>query len=244
MPSLADMSDAPGRGSKRKIPMTSSVPTYDFEGRTVVVTGIAGALGEVTAAALSTAGAKVLSPADPIEGGPDLSDETATRMWYDAQEGLWASIHIAGGFCMAPILETDTEALERMWRMNARSCFFCCREAVRSIRATGNGGRIVNVAAQPALEPRQGAGMTAYTMSKAAVAALTEALGEEVAREGILVNALAPAILDTPTNREAMPDADRSRWAALTDVAEVIGFLASPANQVARSAIVPVYGES
>ena len=77
--------------------------------------------------------------------------------------------------------------------------------------ATGAGGRIVNVAARPALEWRTGAGMAAYTASKAAVAALTVALAEEVAKYGILVNAVAPSIMDTRVNREAMPKADHAR---------------------------------
>ena len=107
-----------------------------------------------------------------------------------------------------------------------------------------SGGRIVNVAARPALEPRIGAGMTAYTASKAGVAALTAALAEEVAKDGILVNAVAPSIMDTPANRKAMPKADFSAWPKVEEVAATILFLASPDNKVTRGAIVPVYGKS
>ena len=111
------------------------------------------------------------------------------------------------------------------------------------MRASG-GGRIVNVAARPALEPRTGAGMSAYTASKAAVAALTAALGEELAKDNILVNAIAPSILDTPANRQAMPKANYDLWPKVEEVAATIAFLASPENVVTRSAIVPVYGRS
>ena len=96
---------------------------------------------------------------------------------------------------------------------NLVSAYLCCRAAVQAMRK-GGGGRIVNVAARPALEPRQGASMTAYTAAKAAVAALTVALGEEVAKDGILVNAVAPSIMDTPANRKSMPKAD---FAALAE---------------------------
>ena len=88
---------------------------------------------------------------------------------------------------------------------NLVSCFLCCRAAVN---AMAGGGRIVNVAARPALEWRSGAGMAAYTIAKTGVAALTVALAEEVAKDGILVNAVAPSIMDTPANRNAMPKAD------------------------------------
>ena len=100
------------------------------------------------------------------------------------------------------------------------------------------------VQARPAVEPRQGAGMTAYAASKAAVAALTEALAEEVAADGIWVNAVAPSIIDTPANRAATPDADFSRWPSVGDVATALVFLASPSNGSTRGSIVKVYGKA
>jgi NAD(P)-dependent dehydrogenase (short-subunit alcohol dehydrogenase family) len=109
---------------------------------------------------------------------------------------------------------------------------------------TGAGGRIVNVAARPALEWRSGAGMAAYTASKAAVAALTAALAEEVAKDGILVNAVAPSIMDTAANRAAMPKADYALWPKVEEVAATIVFLVSPENRVTRGAVVSVYGKS
>ncbi len=126
--------------------------------------------------------------------------------------------------------------------MNLISCMLCCRAAVGAM--AGAGGRIVNVAARPGLEWRTGAGMTAYTASKAAVAAFTAALAEEVAKDGILVNAVAPSIMDTPANRQAMPKADFTLWPTVEDVAATIMFLASPDNRVSRGGIVPVYGKS
>jgi NAD(P)-dependent dehydrogenase (short-subunit alcohol dehydrogenase family) len=115
---------------------------------------------------------------------------------------------------------------------------------VQSITRTGAGGRIVNVAARPALEPRTGAGMVAYTAAKAAVAALTAALSEEVAKQGILVNAVAPSIMDTPSNRKSMTKANYDNWPKTEEVAQTILFLASPENKVTRGGVVPVYGRS
>jgi NAD(P)-dependent dehydrogenase (short-subunit alcohol dehydrogenase family) len=109
---------------------------------------------------------------------------------------------------------------------------------------TSGGGRIVNVAARPALEWRSGAGMSAYAVAKTGVAALTVTLAEEVAKDGILVNAVAPSIMDTAANRKAMPKADFSAWPKVEEVAATIAFLASPENHVTRGAIVSVYGKS
>jgi NAD(P)-dependent dehydrogenase (short-subunit alcohol dehydrogenase family) len=86
--------------------------------------------------------------------------------------------------------------------------------------------------------------MAAYAASKAAVAAYTQALAQEVADDGILVNAVAPSILDTAANRAAMPDADFARWPKVEEVAATILFLAAPENRVTRGAIVPVYGRA
>jgi len=86
--------------------------------------------------------------------------------------------------------------------------------------------------------------MVPYTASKAAVAALTQALAEEVAGRGILVNAVVPSIMDTPANRKAMPDADHARWPKVDEVAATIAFLVSPQNTVTRGGLVPVYGRS
>jgi NAD(P)-dependent dehydrogenase (short-subunit alcohol dehydrogenase family) len=170
---------------------------------------------------------------------------------YQGIAPLWGSIHIAGGFAMAPMRDTTAELLRQQLDMNFVSCALCCRAAVNAMSsdmsantAAGSGGRIVNVTARPGLEWRSGAGMVAYTASKAAVAALTAALAEEVAKDGILVNAVAPSIMDTAANRAAMPKADYALWPKVEEVAATIVFLVSPENRVTRGAIVSVYGKS
>jgi NAD(P)-dependent dehydrogenase (short-subunit alcohol dehydrogenase family) len=179
-----------------------------------------------------------------LAGPIDLADEEAVARLYGGVPSLWASINIAGGFAMGPVAKTGKAALMQQIDINLVTCFLCCAAAVNAIGRTGQGGRIVNVASRPALEWRIGAGMAAYTASKAAVAALTVALSEEVAKDGILVNAVAPSIMDTPANRAAMPKANYDLWPKVEEVAATILFLASPENKVTRAAIVPVYGRS
>ena len=84
--------------------------------------------------------------------------------------------------------------------------------------------------------------MGPYAASKAGVHKLTEALAEELKAEGITVNAVLPSILDTPTNRADMPDADPTAWVAPDDLAAVILFLASEAARAVTGALVPVTG--
>ena len=228
----------------------------DFAGRQVVVTGGTGALGRAVVAALIKAGAhchvsymiEAEAQSFPhkekvtLHAVGDLADEAAVAKLYGAVPKLWASIHLAGGFAMHSVADTDKARLMQQVEMNFVACFLCCRAAVKAMDKAG--GRIVNVAARPALEWRSGAGMVAYASSKAAVAAMTVALAEEVAKDGILVNAVAPSIMDTPANRKAMPKADFAAWPKVEEVAATIAFLASPDNAVTRGGVVPVYGKS
>jgi NAD(P)-dependent dehydrogenase (short-subunit alcohol dehydrogenase family) len=227
----------------------------DYQGRTVVITGGVGGLGSAVVEALLGAGAICHVPhrgnaADgqrehkllTLHPGIDLTDEATVDGFYRQIPDLWASIHVAGGFAFGPVATAGKSVLTSQIEINLVTCYLCCRSAVNALTATPSGGRIVNVAARPALEWRSGAGMAAYTASKAAVAALTVALAEEVVKDNVLVNAVAPSIMDTEANRKAMPKADHAAWPKVEDVAQTILFLASPDNKVTRGAIVPVYG--
>jgi NAD(P)-dependent dehydrogenase (short-subunit alcohol dehydrogenase family) len=232
----------------------------DYRDRHVVVTGGTGALGSAVVAALAEAGAVchvpylVAAEAEhfplrdhakvKLVAGIDLTDETAVARLYGGVPALWASIHLAGGFAMSAVAKTTKAELMKQIDLNLVTAFLSCAAAVNAMTRTGAGGRIVNVAARPALEWRSGAGMAAYTASKAGVAALTAALAEEVVQSGILVNAVAPSIMDTPANRAAMPQADYTAWPKVEEVAATILFLASSDNRVTRGGVVPVYGRS
>jgi NAD(P)-dependent dehydrogenase (short-subunit alcohol dehydrogenase family) len=232
----------------------------DYQGRTVVITGGIGSLGTAVVDALIAAGAACHVPYRAeahaqtfrhrrhkqvtLHPQIDLTDEDAVGRFYQQIPNLWASIHLAGGFAPGRVAATGKAVLASQLDVNLMTCYLCCRGAVTVMAAHSTGGRIVNVAARPALEWRSGAGMTAYAASKAAVAALTVALAEEAVKDDVLVNAVAPSILDTPANRKAMPKADYALWPKVEDVAQTIFFLASPANKVTRGAIIPVYGRT
>ncbi|MFM1833345.1 MAG: hypothetical protein RLZZ461_1661 [Planctomycetota bacterium] len=230
-----------------------------FSNRVCVVTGGTGALGAAIVRDLLEMGARVhvtwreARELDRLDfkkhvtlHEADLGDEASVAAVYEKAGPVYASIHVAGGFSMSPVAEIAQADFEAMMRLNATTCFLCCREAVKAMRSAGrgpdDGGRIVNVIARPALEPS--GGMLAYSTSKAAVASLTQCLAKEVNAEGILVNAVAPSIMDTPANRAAMPDADFASWPKVEEVARTMVWLASPANVLTSGTLVPVYGRA
>ncbi len=224
--------------------------------RQVVITGGTGALGSAVVKRLLDDGYRChvtwvmekelerFAHAKQVELHPlDAADEGAVTRFYEALSSLWGSVHLIGGFAMSPIEKTSADDFRKMFDMNALTCFLCCREAVKKMRASGrDGGRIVNVAARPAVQPT--GGMIAYSTSKAAVASITQSLAEEVKNERILVNAVLPSIMDTPVNRKSMPNADFEKWPKVEEVAEAIAFLISPRNALTSGALISVYGRS
>jgi NAD(P)-dependent dehydrogenase (short-subunit alcohol dehydrogenase family) len=232
----------------------------DFRDRHVIVTGGTGALGSAVVGAQIEAGALCHVPYMVAQEAEhfalrthanvklvavgNLADEADVARLYSGVPRLWASIHIAGGFAAGNVADTGRADLMRQIEMNFVTAYLCCGAAVNAMTGAGAGGRIVNVSARAGLEWRSGAGVVAYASSKAAIAAMTVGLSEEVAKLGILVNAVAPSIMDTPTNRASMPKADHAAWPKVEEVAATILFLASPANKVTRGAVVPVYGRT
>lgn len=236
----------------------------DFTDRHIIITGGTGTLGSAIVELLLEEGARISIPCFNqneldnfsseghkdifIQTGVDLTDEEITQNFYeeaiDSLGSLWASVNIAGGFGMGSIVDTPKSGFMKQVNLNLLTCYNSCRAAVIHINQTGKGGRIVNIASRPALEPRQGAGMTAYTAAKAGVAALTESLAAELVEKDILVNAVAPSVIDTPQNRQAMQNADFDTWPKPEEIAQQIKYLVSPQNSVTRGALIPVYGKS
>jgi NAD(P)-dependent dehydrogenase (short-subunit alcohol dehydrogenase family) len=224
----------------------------------VVITGGTGALGRAVAKALVEAGAhchvpaiETSVPADLFPTGKvsvttniDLSDEAAVDGFYAKLPPLHGVVNIAGGFAWAPIADSPAKVVQQQMSMNFLSCALSCRAAVANFRKGAQGGHIVNISARPALNPRQGASMTAYTASKAAVAAFSVALAEELKREDIAVIALAPSTIDTPTNRADMPKADHTSWVKPAAIAALIVAQLGLSDPVNSGTLIPVYGKA
>ena len=224
--------------------------SYDFDGRVVLVTGASGALGSVVAAAFDDAratvcGADVVAPDDE-----DAEVDPSTVEFYETDATDEASVedhgrldavcNIAGTWRGGdPIDETDVEEFEMLLDVNLKSMFLTSKYAIPHLRDSE--GAVVSVSARSSLEGGEGDGP--YRASKAGVRLLTETIAEENLGT-VRANAIMPSVIDTPTNREMMPDADHEAWVDPAEIANVVLFLCSDEAEVTSGAAVPVYGEA
>jgi len=234
----------------------------DITDRIVVITGAAGGLGSVVARELAAAGARLAlvdrdanrlqvecgmlvdSRGALLVSGIDLtrpeSVANMARQVIDRFGRVDALLNIAGGYrAGTPVHETPVETWDFMLSLNARTAFLVSQAILPHMIANGS-GKIVNVAARSGLEARTNE--AAYAASKAAVLRLTEGMAKEYGGHGINVNAVIPGTIDTQANREAMPNADFSRWVQPAQIAAVLRFLISDAADVITGAAIPVSG--
>jgi NAD(P)-dependent dehydrogenase (short-subunit alcohol dehydrogenase family) len=220
----------------------------------VVVAGGTGGLGSAVTAEFLAAGWRVVVPgrdeASLAELGShealntvvaDLSDpadaqqvvELATA---DEAAPLRALVNLVGGFAAGGrVHETPVEEFEKQLRVNLRPTYLITQAALPHLIAAG-GGAVVCTSSGAALKPFPGA--AGYITAKAGVLALVDALAVEYAKDHVRVNAILPGTIDTPANRRAMPDANRSKWTPPVRIASVVRFLCE--NDSLSGARLPV----
>jgi NAD(P)-dependent dehydrogenase (short-subunit alcohol dehydrogenase family) len=174
----------------------------------------------------------------------DLTDEDAVAAFYKhvhhALGGIDILINIAGGFGGGqPVHTTPWSLWQQQLDVNLKTAVLACHAAIPYLIERG-GGAIVNVGTRAATEAAPN--FAAYAASKRAVWQLTESLAAELCDQNITVNSVLPSIIDTPSNRDAMPDANHDQWVKPAEIARVIRFLVGPDARIISGAHVPVYG--
>ncbi|HHI76532.1 MAG TPA: SDR family oxidoreductase [Gammaproteobacteria bacterium] len=235
----------------------------EFKDKVVVITGAAGNLGRAVAQAFAARDARIAMLDLNVQGiqavieelpeGTDARAFEVNLLESESVNQTFAKViaqfgridilaNIAGGFSMGPLIQdTDDRTWDFMMNLNARSVFYTCRAAIPNMLENG-WGRIINVSARAALEGK--GRMGPYCASKAAVKTLTESLAAENKFDNINVNCILPGTIDTPQNREAMPEANFDNWVPPAALADVVLFLASEAARCVTGAAIPVYGKS
>jgi len=228
--------------------------------RVAIVTGGTGALGQAIVLRLLKDGARVAVPyAVPAEqaallarvaavdqgrlstGAVDVTDVAAMTAFTERVATAWGGVHVlvsaVGGFAGGGLLETDAALWETMLRLNLTSAFSAARAVLPHLIRSGS-GRVVLIASRAVLPPM--GGFLAYTVAKAGVVALAQALAQETRGKGVTVNAVAPSTMDTAANRAAMPDADRNGWVPVDAVADAIAFLGSETAAHVTGAVLTI----
>ena len=226
-----------------------------MKGKVVLVTGANGGLGTYVTQAFLDSGATVIGTSRKIqqsdfsnpsfsampaeistrEGAKVLVDQVAARFGK-----LDVLVHTVGGFAGGQsIADTDDATFQRMFDLNLNSVFNILRATIPALRQTGD-GRIIAIGSRAALEP--GAGVGAYSASKAAMVSLIRTVALENKDAGLRANVILPGTMDTPANRKAIPNADVSKWVRPAAVANLITWLAGDSGKDINGAVIPVYG--
>lgn len=235
---------------------------YDFSDKVVVITGAAGNLGSAVVCAFEAQGASLvlldrkegrlqeIFPTiaeshkhllvDRVDMASKESVDDAISEAIEKHGRINVLVNTVGGYrAGTPVHETPIETMEFLMDLNATTTYLSCQAAIPHMLKAGS-GKIINIGARQGMKGLAKSGV--YAMSKSAVLRLTESLSAELKREGINVNAVLPGTIDTTTNREAMPDADPSRWVTPQAISEVILFLASDSASAVHGALIPVFG--
>jgi NAD(P)-dependent dehydrogenase (short-subunit alcohol dehydrogenase family) len=210
---------------------------------TFIITGGGGGIAGEIARVFAEAGARLAladiseeavhdraGELDALAVGADLTrPEHAERMVsatverFGSVDGL---IHTAGGFGMAPADEYDPELYDRLFEINVRTLVVSAAAVLP--RLADHGGFVAAFSAMPVWNRSGGGGMSVYTASKAAVAGYLRAVAAEMGDRGIHTAVVYPmGAVDTPDNRESMPDADRSEWVDPVEIGRALLFAAT-----------------
>lgn len=224
-------------------------------GRTALVTGANGGLGNHVTKALLDAGFTVVGLAPRIQQSdfdhPNFIALPAALTSLDAAKKVVGGViarcgkvdvlaHLVGGFAGGQtVAAMDDATWQRMFDANLNSAFHILRAVIPEMRKA-EGGRIIAIGSRAAEDP--GPKVGAYSASKAALVSLMKTVALENRDVGITANVILPGTMDTPANRRDMPGADVSTWVQPGSVASLIVWLASDAGKDVTGAAIPVYG--
>jgi len=218
--------------------------------RTALVTGGASGLGAATAARLRAEGLTVttLDVSGPADVVADVTDEAALRLVAGRVGSVDVLINSAGIVgANKPLLETTAAEWRRVFEVNVLGTVNTMRVFVPGMRDRG-WGRVVNFASIAGKDGNPN--LSVYSASKGAVIALTKSAGKELALTGVLVNAIAPAVIATPMNDSTAPDVlahitsliPMKRVGRPEEVAELVAFLSSDRVSFSTGAIYDISG--
>jgi NAD(P)-dependent dehydrogenase (short-subunit alcohol dehydrogenase family) len=229
--------------------------------KTVIITGATGNLGGAVTKAFIGSGYKVIGTVEPGKRRSEnkdteqvkfvevnLTNEEEAQVFVEEvhrSEGEIAGcIMLVGGFAMADIASTTGADISNMITLNFNTAYFTARPVLKVMKSQSAMGRLIFVGAKPALNPGSAGGVTAYSLSKSMVVQLANIINGDAKEHNATATVVVPSIIDTPPNREAMPDANFNDWVKPEKIANTILFACSEEGSELRGSILKVYGNS
>jgi NAD(P)-dependent dehydrogenase (short-subunit alcohol dehydrogenase family) len=154
-----------------------------------------------------------------------------------------AAVFTVGGFAMGTIAETRIADINKQYKLNFETAYNSARPVFLQMMKQKN-GRIFLIGSRPGLEAKSGKGMIAYSLAKSLIFRLAELMNEEAKGTNVVVCVIVPSTIDTPQNRQSMPDSDSTKWVKAEDIAEIIYFYCTPRAAVIRESMIKVYNFS
>ena len=210
---------------------------------TAIVDAFASRGDRVIAVARSRAEVSKLAARYPGVVTGDTADLTSRLEVDDLWERIdrvgrprWV-VNATGGYRAGKVADTTPDDFTFMMDLNLGTAWWSCRAAARRMKD----GAIINVSSRSGLIAEPGA--AAYAIAKAGVVTLTEVLAAELQGSGVRVNVVVPALVDTPANRQSLPEQVMQKAVAPAEIAAVIAYLCSDAAVAITGTAIPVYGK-
>lgn len=226
----------------------------------VIVTGATGNLGFAVTNKFIAEGYKVIGTVLANDTTPiqfvedrfekvvvDLMSETESEKFIASVIEKYGTIDAAvltvGGFAMGSIAETSTADILKQYKLNFETAYNVAKPVFVQMLQQ-NSGRLFIIGSRPGLAAWHSQNMTAYGLAKSLVVRLTELMNIEAKGKNVVASVVVPSTIDTPQNRNAMPDADFSNWVKPEDIANVIYYHCTDEAHALRETVIKVYNHS
>lgn len=225
--------------------------------RNVLITGASGNLGKAVVARFLEENYQVLVTSSGNTGRTestnvksyeaDLTREDSAaslvKQILTEHKTIDAAVLLVGGFAIGGLDDANGTLLEKMMALNFNTAYYVARPVFRQMMVQPTGGRIILIGARPALQPKDGKNMIAYSLSKSLLFKLAELLNAAGESKNVVTSVVVPSVIDTPANRQSMPDADFSKWVEPREIADAIAYICSPEARSLRQPVFKMYGQ-
>jgi NAD(P)-dependent dehydrogenase (short-subunit alcohol dehydrogenase family) len=228
--------------------------------KVAIVTGSSGNMGQAVVKKFMAEGYFVIGTVIPNDTVPmdfpadqfekvvvDLMNEDDSQKFVEStlekHSTIDAAILTVGGFAMGKIAETKTADVAKQHKLNFETAYNVARPVFLQMLKQ-NSGRIFIIGSKPGLNAKNGKGMVAYGLAKSLIFRLAELMNDEAKGKNVVTSVVVPSTIDTPQNRQAIPDGKFDSWVKPEAIADVIYWHCTEAAAVLREPVLKVYNNA